>query len=87
MGMTTAKENILLTGARLIHEKGYNNTGLAEILRESGVPKGSFYFYFRNKEDFGLQVIDFYAGFIPQHSGKNALRPGGAPCFAPRELL
>jgi len=62
--MTTAKENILLTGARLIHEKGFNDTGLSEILKEAGIPKGSFYFYFKNKEDFGLQVVDFYAGFI-----------------------
>jgi TetR/AcrR family transcriptional regulator, transcriptional repressor for nem operon len=25
------------------------------------VPKGSFYFYFKNKEDFGLQLVDAFA--------------------------
>ena len=64
MGKTTAKESILLSGARLIHEKGYNNTGLKEILDAAGIPKGSFYFHFRSKEDFGLQVVDTYASFI-----------------------
>jgi len=55
------KLDILEIGARLIHQNGFNHTGLQEILQEANVPKGSFYFYFKNKEDFGLQVIDYIA--------------------------
>ena len=55
------KTGILKVGAEIVHNKGFNNTGILEILKGAGVPKGSFYFYFRNKEDFGLQLIDFYA--------------------------
>ncbi len=55
------KTCILKVGAEIVHNKGFNNTGIQEILKGAGVPKGSFYFYFRNKEDFGLQLIDFYA--------------------------
>ncbi len=58
------KERILFEGAKLIHLNGYNNTGLQEILKMANIPKGSFYFYFKNKEDFGLQLIDFYLGNI-----------------------
>lgn len=29
------------------------------ILKAAGVPKGSFYYYFKNKEDFGLRLIDY----------------------------
>ena len=54
---------ILAEGARIIHENGYNNTGIQEILIAAGVPKGSFYFYFKSKEDFGLQLVDFYLDF------------------------
>lgn len=54
------KNNILEAGARLIHLKGFNNTGLQEILNEADVPRGSFYFYFKNKEDFGLRIIDYF---------------------------
>ncbi len=57
---TDTKDNIILTGAKIIHRKGFNHTGIQEILKEAGVPKGSFYFYFKNKDDFGLQVIDFF---------------------------
>ena len=59
---TDTKEMILRKGARSVHEKGFNATGLQEILAEAGVPKGSFYFHFKSKEDFGLQLIDYYAG-------------------------
>lgn len=79
MGKTTAKESILLSGARLIHEKGYNNTGLKEILDAAGIPKGSFYFHFNSKEDFGLQVVDTYASFLrrvaDRHLSDTALPP------------
>lgn len=54
------KQRIIETGARIIHLKGYNHTGIQEVIKAAGVPKGSFYFYFKNKEDFGLHVIDFY---------------------------
>jgi TetR/AcrR family transcriptional repressor of nem operon len=54
------KEKILSVGAGIIHRKGFHYTGIQEILKAAGVPKGSFYFYFKNKEDFGLQVIDWY---------------------------
>ncbi len=61
---TDTKARILRKGAMLIHARGYNATGLQKILTEAGVPKGSFYFYFKSKEDFGLDLIDYYAAFI-----------------------
>jgi TetR/AcrR family transcriptional regulator, transcriptional repressor for nem operon len=56
-----AKTRILKAGARIVLEKGFCDTGLAEVLEEAKVPKGSFYFHFKNKEDFGLQLVDTYA--------------------------
>ena len=56
----STKERILQVGADIIHHKGYNHTGLQEILQAAEVPKGSFYNYFKNKEDFGLQVVDYF---------------------------
>ncbi len=54
------KQKIIEIGARIIHRKGYHHTGIQEVLKAAGIPKGSFYFYFTNKEDFGLQVIDYF---------------------------
>jgi TetR/AcrR family transcriptional regulator, transcriptional repressor for nem operon len=64
MGKTDTKESIIKNGARLVHSKGYNNTGLSDILNAAGVPKGSFYFYFKSKDDFGLSLLDYYWEFI-----------------------
>lgn len=58
------KQKIIQAGAQIIHRKGYNHTGIQEVLKAAGVPKGSFYFYFKNKEDFGLHVIDFFNNML-----------------------
>ena len=63
---TTTKEQIIEIGAEIIHQKGYNHTGIQEILNAANVPKGSFYNYFRSKEDFGLQVIDYFTAYYNQ---------------------
>ena len=54
------REKILRCGGEIIHLKGFSATGLQEILAAAQVPKGSFYFYFQSKEDFGLALIDYY---------------------------
>ncbi len=57
----STKQRIIEEGAHIILRKGFNNTGIQEVLEAAGVPKGSFYFHFRNKEDFGLKVVDYFA--------------------------
>ena len=59
-----AKSKILKAGAQIVYLKGFYDTGLAEVLEAAKVPKGSFYFYFKNKEDFGLQLIDYFADYL-----------------------
>ncbi|WP_173082859.1 TetR/AcrR family transcriptional regulator [Fundidesulfovibrio magnetotacticus] len=56
-----ARRAILEAAAPLIHRQGFNNTGLKEILDAARVPKGSFYFYFKSKEDFGIALVDHIA--------------------------
>ena len=52
------RDQILDAAARLIHLRGYHGTSLDDVLRESGVGKGNFYYYFRSKEDLGFAIID-----------------------------
>lgn len=61
------KQRIIEAGAELIHLRGYNNTGLKDILKAAGVPKGSFYFYFENKEAFGIEIIDYYSNMFREN--------------------
>jgi TetR/AcrR family transcriptional repressor of nem operon len=55
--MTTTREHILDAASRLIHIRGFNNTSVDEILKESGVGKGNFYYYFKSKEELGFAIL------------------------------
>lgn len=54
------KEAIICSAANLIHQRGYHHVGIKTILDELNIPKGSFYHYFRSKEDLGVAIIDMY---------------------------
>ncbi len=84
---TDTKQKILETGAEFIHLKGFNHTGLQEILKAAGVPKGSFYNYFSSKEDFGLQVIDHFVGYYTFMSRPILEDPALSPLEKIRRLL
>jgi TetR/AcrR family transcriptional repressor of nem operon len=51
------REQILDVASRLIHLRGYHATSLDDVLRESGVGKGNFYYHFKSKEDLGYAII------------------------------
>jgi len=61
MNTHDTRQTLLQVGTNLINLHGFNATGLDAVLKTAEVPKGSFYHYFRSKEDFGLAVID---GFV-----------------------
>jgi len=61
---SNTREEIIRKGAELIHAQGYYATGIQQILQASGIPKGSFYFYFKSKEDFGREIIDHFTSII-----------------------
>jgi len=54
------RDRILDAGAELILGSGFSAVGLAEILGRAQVPKGSFYYYFGSKEDFGVAMLERY---------------------------
>lgn len=56
----TTKQRLLEAGVAMLLERGYNGLGIQDLLRETGIPKGSFYHHFVSKEDFALQAVDRY---------------------------
>src|SRR6478672_12632079 len=54
------KRRLLDVGLSTLLERGYNATGIQDLLVATRVPKGSFYHHFASKEDFALQVVDRY---------------------------
>ncbi|MGO9569607.1 MAG: TetR family transcriptional regulator C-terminal domain-containing protein [Desulfomonilaceae bacterium] len=79
MSKENTKDKILAHSAQIMRRKGFNNTGIQEILQSAGVPKGSFYFYFKSKDDLGLALIDYYAQNLPALSASSLTSPESPP--------
>ena len=60
------KEKLLETGATLFCERGYHGTGIQEIVDAMGIPKGSFYNYFKSKEGFAAEIVKHYAAHVSE---------------------
>jgi AcrR family transcriptional regulator len=56
------RTRIVDTAARLVHEHGFGNTSLADIARESDVPLGNIYYYFKTKDAIGEALVEKRAG-------------------------
>jgi TetR/AcrR family transcriptional repressor of nem operon len=66
----STKQRLIEAGLAMLLEHGYNDLGIQALLEATGIPKGSFYHHFEDKEDFALQVIDAYMSGV--HQGLDA---------------
>jgi len=58
------RKRLLEVGVSMFIDQGYHGTGIQEVVDMAGIPKGSFYNYFKSKEDFGSKtVINFSEQF------------------------
>ena len=54
-----SKDVLIETASRLFKVRGYCGVGLNDIIEESGIPKGSLYYYFpEGKEQLAIAAID-----------------------------
>jgi TetR/AcrR family transcriptional regulator, transcriptional repressor for nem operon len=60
MTAKSTREHLIDVGLGLMHQNGYNATGLTDILKAADVPKGSFYHHFGSKEDFAAAALERY---------------------------
>jgi TetR/AcrR family transcriptional repressor of nem operon len=56
----SVREKIVAAAAERFHALGYNACGVQEIVDAAGVPKGSFYNYFKAKELLAREILDNY---------------------------
>lgn len=55
-----SRQRLIECAAELFWKNGYSATGISEILKQTGLPKGSFYFYFKSKDDLASAVTEYY---------------------------
>lgn len=58
------RARLVKAGLASVLEGGWAATGIEQVLRACEVPKGSFYHYFKSKDDFGFALIDAYQEFF-----------------------
>jgi TetR/AcrR family transcriptional repressor of nem operon len=81
---TDTRLQILDTARALIAARGFSAVGLSEILGAAAVPRGSFYHWFRSKEQFGEALLErHFQNYLVQVDA--CLSPPGQS--APQRLL
>ena len=64
------KQEILQRGFEVMYSKGYHATSIQDIVDAAGIPKGSFYHYFRTKQQFTLDALALYTDLLNQEMSK-----------------
>lgn len=75
----TTRDMLIRSGLEMLTGKGYSATGLDSVLKRAGIPKGSFYHYFKSKEDFCDEIINNYAAYFAHKLDKHLLFEKKAP--------
>ncbi len=64
MGSHDTYQRIVASARELMYASSYADAGVATICEKAEVKKGSFYHFFKSKQELTLAVIDsYYAGF------------------------
>ncbi|MGE0684332.1 MAG: TetR family transcriptional regulator C-terminal domain-containing protein [Candidatus Binatia bacterium] len=81
------REQLLARGLALMYLHGFAATGIQDITDASGVPKGSFYNYFKSKDEFGLAALEYYIDIICERLETILVKGKGSPLERLRALF
>jgi TetR/AcrR family transcriptional repressor of nem operon len=68
------RKRLVQTALRLFASRGYYNTGIADILRESRCKRGTLYHHFSSKEELGYAVIDEWVRLLVEQGAHSHIR-------------
>ena len=58
--MSNKRQRVIEEAYKLFYRNGYNGVGVNEIVTAAEVPKGSFYYYFKTKENLAVETVRHY---------------------------
>ena len=64
------RNEILDTAEELFHRQGYDKCTINDILKEIGIAKGTFYHYFKSKEDVLDAIVLRYKDIVAGRAGE-----------------
>jgi len=68
------RKRLVQAALRLFVSRGYHNTSIAAILRESDCKRGTLYYYFSSKEELGYAVIDEWIRLLVEQGAHSHIR-------------
>lgn len=71
------QERLLNAASREFASRAYNDASINRIIQEAGVPRGSFYMYFQDKEDLFRYLLRGYMDQLTMVLEEALLREGG----------
>jgi TetR/AcrR family fatty acid metabolism transcriptional regulator len=66
------RQQLLEAATRVFARKGYWSASITDIIQTAGVARGTFYLYFRSKQDIFVAIVDHY-----REEQKHLLRESG----------
>lgn len=72
------REKIINTAWKLFYEEGFGETTINDIIREADISKGTFYYYFRSKDDLLGTLSEILDREYQRLEGEE---PEGMSCF------
>ena len=80
MGRTSdAKTRLIQNAMELIRSRSYTDVGVQELCESAGVQKGSFYHFFKSKQDLALAALDAWWDYTRKENWDPAFSPDIPP--------
>ncbi|WP_038905177.1 TetR/AcrR family transcriptional regulator [Dickeya zeae] len=73
------RNDLIRSGLELLTQNGFLSTGVDAIVKNANVPKGSFYYYFKSKEEYVQTVLNAYDSFFEHKLKKHLLDTSCTP--------
>jgi TetR/AcrR family transcriptional regulator, transcriptional repressor for nem operon len=64
MPRASVRDRLIESALDVFHARGFNGSGVQDIVDAAGVPKGSFYNHFDSKEALGVEVVRAYTDLV-----------------------
>ena len=71
------QEKLLEAATREFSHRPFNEASINQIIKEAGIPRGSFYMYFQDKEDLFRYLMERYGRLLEDRLGQLLDREGG----------
>ncbi|MEM8488074.1 MAG: TetR family transcriptional regulator C-terminal domain-containing protein [Bacteroidota bacterium] len=80
-------DQLLQTGIDMMVASGYHNTSINAVIKKAGLPKGSFYYLYKDKKAFALAALQRYTDDTVESMARTFADPALGPVAGIRQYF